>query len=100
MFQKIRDALAQASRMDPRAKADLLEKALRRINQVDPGWLANRGPATNAIALFTGDLRQFGLAIDKAGRIWISRDFTQGCSFGPGGIPTIDFSSSAWRLLE
>jgi hypothetical protein len=59
--------------------------------------MAHRGPASNAVAMFSGDARPFGFAIDNAGGVWQIRDFTVGVSWGADATVTIDFAQ--WQQV-
>ncbi len=96
LFGRARAMLARSS-LSPAQKADAFEKIASRINRVDPSWMARRGPATNATAVFTGDSRPFGFAIDASGRVWQTSNVAEGAKWGPKGW-TVDYSK--WTLIE
>jgi hypothetical protein len=98
LFADVRQALVQSEHLTAAQKTDVFEKAALKINQIDPSWMANRGPATNAAGFFTGDARPFGFAIDQQGRLWQTLDFTKGVEFGPNMMVTIDYSK--WTLVQ
>lgn len=98
LFKRARALLASNKTLSAGTKADVFEQVAGKIHEMDPSWVANRGSATNAAAVFTGEGRPFGFAIDQAGKVWQIENVTQGGTFGPGGTFTIDFS--AWTLIE
>jgi RHS repeat-associated protein len=97
MFKVARQALADASELTPKEKADVFEEIATRINERDPSWQANRGPATNAVGFFTGEGRPFGFAVDEQGRVWQTLDIGQSMTYSSRGA-TINYGK--WDLIR
>lgn len=97
LFWRGRDLLVRSTSLTASQKADTFEELARRINQIDPSWMARRGPAANAAGFFTGDARPFGFAIDADGNLWQTLNFIDSVDFTTPAGPTIDYSK--WQRV-
>jgi hypothetical protein len=98
IFREAREVIAGAGKLSPQQKAEAFEAIAKRINEIDPSWSATRGPSTNAVGLFTGETRPFGLAVDPAGRVWQTANVAEGTTLGKGGALTADYSK--WTQIR
>jgi hypothetical protein len=74
MLDVAKKVLARDITLNPQQKVEALEFITKQMNQIDTQWSAKSGPIFNAAAMYTGELRPFGILIDWAGKVWVTQN--------------------------
>ncbi|WP_394840509.1 hypothetical protein LVJ94_24700 [Pendulispora rubella] len=82
-------------KLTPAQKGEAFKQIVDKIHQVDSTWMAEYQKPANGVALFTGEGRPFGLAIDNEGQVWSTDNIRENTTIDRTALTTIDYSK--WK---